>query len=87
MVRDLVRGGMGQIAAMVPDHFPAPEHQLRPGMAQVPHQLNVRLHAGGDAASAVQPQANGGVDGGVTDGPDGVKTQLDGRSTTKFKCP
>ena len=73
MVRDLVRGGMGQIAAVVPDDFSGPEHQLRSGMAQILHQLHISLHAGGDAASAVQPQADGGVDGGVPDGPDGVQ--------------
>ena len=69
---------MGQIAAVVPDDFSGPEHQLRSGMAQILHQLHISLHAGGDAASAVQPQADGGVDGGVPDGPDGVQPQLDG---------
>ena len=56
MVRDLVRGGMGQIAAVVPDDFSGPEHQLRSGMAQILHQLHISLHAGGDAACMIQPQ-------------------------------
>lgn len=87
MVRDLVRGGMGQIAAMVPDHFPAPEHQFRSGMAQILHQLHISLHAGGDAACVIQPQPDGRVDGGIPVARMGSRPSSMARSTTKFKCP
>ena len=87
VVRDLVRGGMGQIAAMVPDDFSGPEHQFRSGMAQILHQLHISLHAGGDAACVIQPQPDGRVDGGIPDGPDGVKTQFDGPFHHKVQMP
>ena len=78
---------MGQIAAVVPDDFSGPEHQLRSGMAQILHQLHISLHTGGDAACVIQPQPDGRVDGGIPDGPDGVKTQLNGPLHHKVQMP
>ena len=56
-------------------------------MAQILHQLHISLHAGGDAACVIQPQPDGRVDGGIPDGPDGVKTQLNGPFHHKVQMP